>query len=68
MTGFYHTVFHEVRHWTGNPFRLNRKLFNLFGSENYAREELTAEMFSVFINSICGIELQIKNSATYLES
>ena len=66
--GFYHTVFHEIGHWTGNPLRLNRKLFNLFGTEDYAREELTAEMCSVFVNSLCGIEIQIKNSAAYLDS
>jgi len=68
VEGFYHTVFHEAGHWTGHPDRLNRKLFNRFGSADYAREELTAEMCSVFINFLCGIEVKIKNSACYIES
>jgi antirestriction protein ArdC len=68
VEGFYHIVFHEVGHWTGHADRLNRKLFNRFGSPDYAREELTAEMCSVFINFLCGIDVKIKNSACYIES
>jgi putative DNA primase/helicase len=68
VTGFYQTVFHELGHWTGHRDRLNRKLFNMFGSEDYAREELTAEMCSVFVNSLCGIDVKIKQSAAYIES
>lgn len=68
VVGFYHTVFHEAGHATGHPDRLNRKLFNMFGSADYAREELTAEMFSVFVNALCGIDIKIKNSASYIDS
>lgn len=68
VNGFYQTVFHELGHWTGHKDRLNRKLFNMFGSEDYAREELTAEMCSVFINSLCGIDVKIKQSAAYIDS
>lgn len=67
-TGFYQTLFHELGHWSGHRDRLNRKLFNMFGSEDYAREELTAEMCSVFVNSLCGIEIKIRQSAAYIES
>ncbi|MBN1183693.1 MAG: DUF1738 domain-containing protein [Bacteroidales bacterium] len=68
VSGFYQTIFHETGHWTGHPSRLNRKLFNMFGSEDYAREELTAELCSVFINSLSGIDIQIKQSASYIDS
>jgi len=67
-SGYYETVFHELGHSTGHPSRLNRKLFNLFGDEDYAREELTAEMCSVFVCSLCGIDFKIKNSAAYIDS
>ena len=65
---FYHVLFHEIGHWSGHPQRLNRKLFNLFGSEDYAKEELTAEMCSVFLTFYCKIEIKLKNSAAYIDN
>lgn len=53
--GYYVTALHELGHATGHPSRLNRDLSGGFGSENYAKEELRAEMASLFI----GQELQI---------
>lgn len=44
---YYGALFHELVHSTGHHDRLNRKEIvenNRFGSENYAIEELTAEM------------------------
>lgn len=52
---YYATALHELGHATGHPTRLNRDLSGGFGSENYAKEELRAEMASLFI----GQELQI---------
>lgn len=46
---YYATLLHELGHWTGHENRLNRSLFNRFGSENYAREELRAEIASMLI-------------------
>ncbi|TWI15519.1 ArdC family protein [Sphingobacterium siyangense] len=46
---YYATLLHELGHWTGHEDRLNRSLFNRFGSENYAREELRAEIASMLI-------------------
>jgi len=66
--GFYETAFHELGHWTGHPERLNRKLFNMFGTEDYAREELTAEMCSVFTCANIGIQYDMRNSARYVDS
>ena len=49
---------HELAHWTGHPDRLNRQTLNesyRFGDQNYAREELRAELASVFLAAERGI-------------
>ncbi len=46
---YYRTCFHELGHWTGHQSRLDRNLKGRFGSKDYAREELVAEMASAFI-------------------
>lgn len=48
---YYATLLHELGHWTGHQERLNRSLFNRFGSEGYAREELRAEIASMLIGN-----------------
>jgi len=40
---YYSTALHELGHWTGNTERLNRA-FGPHGSEQYAKEELRAEI------------------------
>lgn len=40
------TALHELAHWTGHPSRLNRSMAHAFGSPDYAREELRAEIGS----------------------
>jgi antirestriction protein ArdC len=65
---FYGVAFHELGHWTGHPNRLKRKLHNWFGTEDYAREELTAEMCAVFLCNHIGIERLMKHSGKYLNS
>ena len=52
---YYATLLHELGHWTGHPTRLDRSLFNEFGTPAYAREELRAEIASLLI----GRELHI---------
>ena len=42
--GYYGTLFHELAHWTGSEKRLDRNLKNSFGSKDYAKEELVAEL------------------------
>ena len=46
---FYSTLAHELVHWTGHKSRLDRDLANGFGSEDYAREELVAELGAAFL-------------------
>ena len=52
---YYSTLLHEVGHSTGHPARLNREFSGRFGSENYAKEELRAELASTFLCGELGI-------------
>ncbi len=49
--GYYSTLFHELTHWTGNPKRLDRKGGKKFGDQDYAAEELVAELGAAFLCS-----------------
>jgi len=54
----YGTALHETAHWTGAPQRLNRETLNNsrgFGDIEYAKEELRAELASVFLMAERGI-------------
>ncbi len=62
------TILHEMVHSTGHNSRLNRKSG---GSNEYAREELVAELGAIFLKQDLGIELKdhsLNNSSAYLES
>lgn len=67
---YYSTLFHELVHSTGHGKRLGRDGFDKiqpFGSEDYSKEELVAEMGSAMLCGIAGIEqATIGNSAAYL--
>jgi len=55
QAAYYGTALHELAHWTGHESRLNRDGItgrHAFGSEGYAREELRAEMASVFLQAL----------------
>ncbi|MEC3910587.1 zincin-like metallopeptidase domain-containing protein [Sphingobium sp. CR2-8] len=52
---YYRTCLHELCHGSGHPSRLNRNLVNSFGSKDYAREELIAEMGAAFLCAALGI-------------
>lgn len=66
------TVLHELVHSTGHESRLNRFERNgepqHFGSERYAREELVAEMGSAMLAGISGLEVEVEQSAAYIEN
>jgi len=70
--GFYDTAFHELGHSTGHESRLNRQdpaAVRAFGSHDYGREELVAEMTSAFLCAVAGIEqATLANSAAYIAS
>jgi antirestriction protein ArdC len=69
---YYSTLFHELTHSTGHPSRVGREGImehNPFGSEDYSKEELVAEMGAAMLCGIAGIESQtLGNSASYLQS
>lgn len=56
--GFLSVVMHEMAHSTGHPDRLNRDLSGTFGTELYAKEELNAEISSMFLQSRLGVEVE----------
>ncbi|WEK02174.1 MAG: zincin-like metallopeptidase domain-containing protein [Candidatus Sphingomonas phytovorans] len=64
---YYRTALHELTHATGHPSRLNRELTASFGSKDYAREELVAEMGSAFLCAALGIVPTVRH-ADYLGS
>lgn len=66
---YYAAALHEMAHSTGIEARLNRNMRGCFGSEEYGREELVAELTA----AVCGQELGFntrvqKNNAAYISS
>jgi len=59
---WFRTVFHELCHSTGHKSRLGRDLANGFGSKDYAREELVAEMGSAFLCASLGIVPTVRHA------
>lgn len=67
-TKYYAVALHELGHWTGHQSRLDRPMEGLFGSEQYAREELRAEIASLMIGSELAIGHNFGQHASYVES
>ena len=70
-SGYYGTALHELAHWSGHPSRLNRQTLNesyRFGDLNYAKEELRAELASVFLSAERGIPHDPEQHAAYVSS
>lgn len=67
---YYATLFHELAHATGHAKRLGRGLGGAqFGSPEYAREELIAEMGAAFLCAEAGISpATVEDSAAYIAS
>lgn len=78
--GFARTLLHEQGHATGSPKRLGRDMGGGFGSDEYAREELVAELSAMFSAQALGIRFDDveegritqseywRNHAAYLKS
>lgn len=67
------TALHELAHATGHPDRLDRVIRNPFGSEEYATEELIAEMTSCFMAiNLNDVDIssfnRFENNEAYLQS
>lgn len=68
---YYGTLFHELVHATGHSSRLNRKGIEAsapFGTPEYSREELIAEMGAAFLCGLSGLEPNIQHHAGYIGS
>jgi antirestriction protein ArdC len=67
---YYGTLFHELAHSTGHSTRLDRGIDTTlapFGSPDYGREELVAEMAASFLCGHAGIvPATVENSAAYI--
>jgi len=68
---YYSTLFHELAHSTGHSKRLDRGIDSdpqPFGSPDYGKEELVAEMAAAFLSAHAGIKpVTIENQAAYLQ-
>lgn len=68
---YYATLFHELSHSTGHAKRLDRGLdrtLTPFGSPDYSKEELVAEMGAAFLAAAAGIGPEtIEQSAAYID-
>ncbi|QPI71954.1 ArdC family protein [Sphingobium sp. Cam5-1] len=62
QVNYYRTCLHELTHATGHDKRLGRNLLNAFGSKDYAREELVAEMGSAFLCAALGIAPTVRHA------
>jgi antirestriction protein ArdC len=69
---FYHTAFHEMAHSTGHSARLNREkgIVNYFGSEDYGREELCAEIAASNVMGVAGLDTEksFMNTVAYIQN
>lgn len=65
----YASALHEFSHATGHKSRLNRELKGMFGSSDYAFEELVAESSATMLCAYLGIEKEVdKNHKAYIKS
>ena len=69
--GYYQTVLHELGHATGHPDRLDRATLTNgirdFGSVEYAREELRAEISAMLTGVRVGVGHDGSRGATYVQ-
>jgi len=68
---YYGTALHELGHWTGHSDRLNRDTLmksDGFGGPEYAKEELRAELTSLFLAAERGIPHDPEQHAAYVGS
>ena len=71
QSAYTHTALHELGHATGHPSRLNRPTLNDhggFGSEDYAREELRAEIAAMMTGERLGVGHEPRHGTAYVSS
>ena len=70
---YYSTTFHELTHSTMKKSRCDREAENkvaAFGSNDYSREELVAELGSAYLCTTAGLDSEkaFRNSVAYIQS
>ena len=68
---YYGTVFHELTHSTGHASRLNRLTSaTFFGTEDYSKEELVAEIGAAALVNHCDLEStsSFRNNTAYVQN
>jgi len=66
---YYSTVYHEIAHSTGAKKRLDRLSDDGFGSHEYSKEELVAEMTAAILSDMTGMNhATVENSAAYIQN
>lgn len=66
---YYSTLFHELTHWTGAKHRLDRLRQDKFGSQDYAFEELVAELGAAMCCASTGVTSSPREDhARYIEN
>ena len=73
LDSFYNVWLHELGHATRHSSRLDRRYHNeqpdsprIFGSCDYSREELVAELTAAFLCAELGLENHVPQSASYI--
>lgn len=67
-TAYDSTRLHELGHWTGHRSRLHRVFGSDKRSNEYAFEELIAELTSCFVAAEMNMETDLPNQASYMQS
>ena len=66
---YYSVLAHETTHWTSHASRCNRELGKRFGDDQYAMEELIAELGSAYTMAALQLELTPRSDhAAYIDS
>jgi antirestriction protein ArdC len=66
--GYNGTLLHEATHCTGSKSRLDRLTGAPFGSPEYAKEELVAEIGASMLCATLGLDYQVDHHASYVQS
>jgi antirestriction protein ArdC len=62
------TLLHEMAHWSGGGANRLARQFGVWGTDEYAREEIRADLASCMLGVELGVPMQLENNAAYIGS
>lgn len=65
---YYATLIHEMGHWSGHASRLDRDMSSRFGTPEYAKEELRAEIGSMMMAQELGLAHDPGDHVSYIKN